>query len=113
MNVRFNLLSLFRKIFVISFLSLISQSSVFAEPFLIPGFFGVESVLGEAEAAAEKDHALGRSGRGGLGAGEAFQKGKCQDGAAETKKGSAGGGVGMERHRVREFSREIEVTVLA
>ena len=77
------------------------------------GFLGVESVLGEAEAAAEKDHALGRSGRGGLGAGEAFQKGKCQDGAAETKKGSAGGGVGMERHRVREFSREIGVNVLA
>lgn len=43
MNVRFNLLSLFRKIFVISFLSLIAQSSVFAEPFLIPGFLGVES----------------------------------------------------------------------
>lgn len=51
MNVRFNLLSLFRKIFVISFLSLISQSSVFAEPFLIPGFFGVESSHIEAPAA--------------------------------------------------------------
>ena len=77
------------------------------------GFLGVESVLGEAEAAAKKNHALGRSGRGSLGVGEAFQEGKCQNGAAETKKGSAGGGVGMERHRVREFSREAEVTVLA
>ena len=51
MNMKFNLVNLFRKALVMSALTILSQSSVLAEPLLIPGFLGVESSHIEAPAA--------------------------------------------------------------
>lgn len=62
-----------------------------ADLFKAPCFFGIEGVLGETETAAEKDHALGGSGGGGLGSGEGLQERQSHDRAPKSEKGATGG----------------------